>query len=271
MLSIDFEDFDQFYDRASETMKADDGYEEYEKYKKQIGGLLGVIKDDKQMDRKNRKGRDVDYFDWIGEEIAMGIIPVNESGTRQAYVALFHSPDKENAMHDLKTIEKKIKNRTPIKFDQYEYLGHEVSHLAMKGFFKLFLGKLFNKFDKPKYTILDEFVVFSNDTAAIHRIIEVAHGSRPNLPMEPGFRQFFNEFETNSNYFAYINSPSLFPFLPTFVDRETAASIQKNRNYITCFSHGGLQLLSDKGSFKAKLHLQFSPEASIPAGDRLPE
>lgn len=267
MMAIDFADFDQFYDQISVTMREDDGYDDYEKYKKQIGGLLGVDKNDRKVDRKKKHGKDVDYFDWIGQEIAMSLIPVNETGTKQAYVAIFHSPDKENTVHDLKTIEKKIKNRTPVKFEQYVYLGHEVSHLEMKGFFKLFLGKLFNKFDKPKYAILDEFVVFSNDTTAINRVIDVAHGNRPNLPMEPGFRQFYNQFETTSNYFAYLNGVEIFPFLPTLTDGETTSDIQKNRRFITCFHHGGLQLLADDGVFDAKFHAEFKPENQRNWGD----
>lgn len=270
MLSINFEDFDQFYEQISVTMKEDDGYDDYEKYKKQIGGLLGVNKSDKKVDRKKKHGKDVDYFDWIGQEIAMSILPMNESGTRQAYVAIFHSPDRENTLHDLKTIEKKIKNRTPVKFEQYDYRGHEVSFLEMKGFFKLFLGKLFKKFDKPKYAILDEFVVFSNDTAAIHRIIDVAHGSQPNLPMEPGFRQFFQQFEANSNYFAYLNGVQIYPFLPTLADAEASSAIQKNRKFITCFHHGGLQLIANDGVFDAKLHFQFRPEDERNWLDRTP-
>ena len=269
--AIDFADFDQFYEQISLMLKEDEGYDDYEKDKKLIGDLLGVDKNEKKVERKKKKGKDVDYFDWIGQEIAMSLIPVNETGTQQAYVAMFHSPDKENTIHDLKAIEKKIKNRTPVKFEQYEYLGHEVSYLEMKGFFKLFFGKMFNKFDKPKYVILDDFVVFSNDTTAIHRVIEVAHGSRSNLPMTPGFRQFFQRFEANSNYFAYLSGPQIYPFLPTFADAETTGDIQKNRRYLTCFPHGGLQLIADDGVFESKLFVSFKPEGDKDWWDKLPK
>jgi hypothetical protein len=266
--SIDFDDFDQFYEQIASVMQEDDGYDDYEKYKKQLGDLLGVDKNAKKVERKKKRGKDVDYFDWIGQEIAMSLLPVNETGTQQAYVGMFHSPDKENTIHDLKAIEKKIRNRTPVKFEQYEYLGHEVSYLEMKGFFKLFFGKMFNKFDKPKYVILDDFVVFSNDTTAIHRVIDVAHGSRANLPMSPGFREFYQRFETNSNYFVYLNGPQIYPFLPTFTDPETTADIQKNRRFITCFPHGGLQLLANDGVFESKLFVEFKVEGEKNLGDQ---
>lgn len=269
-MSIDFADFDQFYDQISATMHEDDGYKDYEKYKDQAGGFLGVSKSTKKQDRKSRRGKDINYFDWIGQEIAMALVPINESGSKQGYVAIFHAPDKENSIHDLKTIEKKIKNRTPVKFDQYEYRGHEISFLEMKGFFKLFLGKMFNKFDKPKYVILDEFVAFSNDTSALHQIIDVSHGSKPNLPMEPGFRNFYKRFEANSNYFVYLNGLKLYPFLPSFAGAETAADIRKNEKFITCFPHGGLQLLADEGKFESRLYFEFKTEEDTKWWEKLP-
>lgn len=269
-MSIDFADFDQFYEQIATTMSEDDGYKDYEKYKDQAGGFLGVSKSDKKQDRKSRRGKDVNFFDWIGQEIAMALVPTNESGSKQGYVAVFHAPDKENSIHDLKTIEKKIKNRTPVRFEQYDYRGHEISYLEMKGFFKLFLGKLFDKFDKPKYVILDEFVAFSNDTTALHRIIDVAHGSHANLPMDPGFRNFYKRFDVNSNYFAYINGVRLYPFLPTFAEAGTASDIRKNEKFITCFPHAGLQLLADDGNFESRFYFEFKTVEDTKWWEKLP-
>ena len=260
MLTINYHDFDYFYEQIQLLMEDDEGFKEFEKTKDQIGGFLGVKKKDKKVERKRRRGKDVEYFDWIGEEIGLAMVPVNESGSKQAYVAIFHSPDKENSEHDLKEIEKKIRNRTPVRFKQYDYKGHEISYLKLKGFFKLFMGKLFKKFDKPKYVILDDFVIFSNDTTAIHRTIDVANGNLTNLPMRREFRSFMKQFEPESNYFLYVNTLSLFPYLPSLGDAETARSLRKNEKYITCFPQAGLQLLSEDGVFRSELYLEFEKE-----------
>lgn len=257
LLSINFDDFDEYYARIGSVMREDDGYQEYEKTQGQIGKLLGVSKSDKKIERKKKRGKDVDYFDWIGQEIALAMMPLDSSGVRQAYVACFHIPDRANAEHDLKAIEKKIRNRTPVKFDEYEYKGRTVSYLAMKGLFKLFLGKLFNKFDQPKYTILDEFVVFSNDTSAIHKIINVVNGDEPNLPNNGAFRNFFSRFEEESNYFFYLNSHNLFPYLPSLASSESAAGMRKNEKFITCFPRIGLQLSSKDGHYETMFYLEF--------------
>jgi hypothetical protein len=68
-----------------------------------------------------------------------------------------------------------------------------------------------------------------------------------------------------------VNGVEIFPFLPTMADGETTSDIQKNRKYITCFHHGGLQLLADEGVFDAKFHVAFKPENDKAWWDKLPE
>lgn len=257
LLCLDFDDFDGYYDKIGSVMAEDEGYQEYEKTQGQIGKLLGVAKSDKKVERKKRRGKDVDYFDWIGQEIALAMIPSDSAGVRQSYVACFHIPDLANATHDLQAIEKKIRSRSPVKFDEYQYKGKTISYLEMKGLFRLFLGKLFNKFDKPKYSILEEFVVFSNDTAAIHQIIDVVNGERPNLPNNAQFRDFFGNFEASSNYFFYMNTHNFFPYLPTLGSPESAAGVRKNEQYITCFPRVGMQLTAKEGRYVTKLYMDF--------------
>ncbi|MEM6269909.1 MAG: DUF3352 domain-containing protein [Bacteroidota bacterium] len=257
LLTLNFHDFDYFYRQISELMEEDEGFQEYEKTQNQIAGLLGVRRRDKRIERKRKKGKDVDYFDWIGQEISMAMVPLDESGRKQAYVAVFHSPDKENAEHDLNAIEKKLKNRSPVRFEEYEYKGKTINYLKLKGFFKLFLGKLFTQFDKPKYAVLDEFVIFSNDTTALHRMIDVANGNLANLPMDSEYRRFYRNFEPQSNYYLYVNMPKIFPALPGFLDGSSARDLRENEALITRFRKVGLQLLSEEEHFEAKLFVDF--------------
>ena len=42
----------------------------------------------------------------------------------------------------------------------------------MKGFFRLFFGGLFDKFEKPYYTYVDDYVVFSNKASSLLSFVE---------------------------------------------------------------------------------------------------
>lgn len=256
VLTIDYHDFDYFYESIAQLLGETEDFKEFEKSKKSMGSLLGLTKKEKKRERKRKKGKDPDYFDWLGQEIALALLPVNESKTKQAYLALFHTADFENAVHDLEVISRQIRRRTPVRFKDYDYNGVSVRYLAMKGFFRLFMGKLFKKFDQPKYVVLEDFVVFSNDTTAIHRVID-AQANKESLYGEPNFRKAMKHFEDRSNYFLYVNSQELYPFLPSLGDPEASRGIRNNRQFITCFPYAGIQLIADEGKFEAEVYLQF--------------
>ena len=67
----------------------------------------------------------------------------------------------------MELIEKKVKRRTPVKIKTVNYKDFEINYVEMKGFFRLFFGKLFDKFEKPYYTYVDDYVVFSNKAASL--------------------------------------------------------------------------------------------------------
>jgi hypothetical protein len=73
-----------------------------------------------------------------------------------------HAPDIEKAKEGLGFIHRQIKRRTPAKFKSMEFRNHEINYLEIKGFFRLMFGKLFSKLQKPYYTTLGDYVVFSN-------------------------------------------------------------------------------------------------------------
>lgn len=259
LLTIDYHDFDYFYESISELLKEEEGYKDFEKTKNTVGKLLGVDKNDRKKRRAEKKGKDKDYFDWLGNEIAIAMLPINESGSNQAYVGLFHTPDYANAVHDLEKIARQIRRRTPVRFKDYDYRGKEIKYLAMKGFFRLFMGKLFKQFDKPKYTVLENFVVFSNDTTAIHRIID-SNMADEALYGEENYRRVSRKFSDRSNYFLYVNTRSIYPHLPSLLDGESARDLRKNKKYIMSFPFMGMQLTADDEEFETEIYLEFDKQ-----------
>lgn len=54
---------------------------------------------------------------------------------------------------------KESKRRTPVKVKTVHYKDFEINYIEMKGFFHLFFGGLFDKFEKLYYTYVDDYVV----------------------------------------------------------------------------------------------------------------
>lgn len=245
-MAIDFSTFSDYFAIIEENMKKDkEGFADYQKTRSKIEKFL-------KIDFQEH------LFNWIGTEITIGMMPVNLQGSKQAYMGVFHAPRLEEARTGLGHIVKRIKRRTPVKFKKDDYRGYDVQYMEMKGFFRLFLGKLFKKFDKPHFISLDNFVVFSNDTTALHRVID--HYEEGNtLAESKSYQSFARRFSPVSNYFIYLNGANFYPYLPTMGDAETARSIRKNRKYITCFPQLGFQLNEDDPVYNAYFYTEFDP------------
>lgn len=250
--SINFDSFAEYYKELDNVMKLDEeSYKDFKKNQQRIERFLNITLEEH-------------FFSWIGNEITISMLPVDKAGRKQSYLAFFHSPDIRLATEKLNEMLKKFKRNVinPVKFKNYEYKEVEVNYLELKGFFNIFLGKMFGKFDKPKFIAMDEFVVFSNDTTALHRVVD-DHMARKTLRNNSEFKKFFDNFSAHSNYFAYVNGKELYPYLPTMGNMETGKGIRKNRRYITCFPHLGLQFREKAPYYRSYIRIDFEPQDKL--------
>ena len=248
--AINFRDFDDFYEVLIEEMKKDE--KEWKDFEKQQNRVEKLLKIDFEEDMTS----------WIGNEIAVGTVPLADSMSalkKQAYFAAFRTERMSKAKDRLEYVTKRIKKKTPVKFKKDEYRDYEIRYMEMKGFFKLFLGKMFNKFEKPHFTYVDDYVVFSNDTTALHRIID-DYESRNTLNKVSEYYKFFDHFEKKSNYFIYLDMNRFFPQLMELADGDTRSEMRKNQQYIRCFERLGFQLREDGKQFEARLYTQFDKD-----------
>ena len=101
-------------------------------------------------------------------------------------------------------IEKKIKRRTPVKVKTVNYKDFEINYVEMKGFFRLFFGKLFDKFEKPYYTYVDDYVVFSNKASSLLSFVE-DYEQKNLLKNNQGFKDALSYMKSSSTIFLYTD------------------------------------------------------------------
>ena len=146
-------------------------------------------------------------------------------------------------------IEKMVRRKTPVKFKTVEYKGYSIRYLGVKNLFKVVLGKFFARYDKPYYTVISNFVVFSTHPQVLESMID-DYVDKRTLARSEDFRSFRNEFENESAAFIYINTPVLFNSMKTLADAPTRTSMEINKDYIVCFQHAGFQLIPGEKGFK---------------------
>ncbi len=196
------------------------------------------------------------FINWIDDEIAFLQMQSSGLGEKNEFAVVLKSSSGDEASKHLDFILKQIKKKTPVKFKQVDYKGYPINFLSVKGFFKLLLGKFFADLEKPYFTIIEDYVIFSNHPQTLKNIIN-DNIIELTLANAEDFETFTDQFDTKSTLFGYINTPILHQNIKSMVSASTRKDLISNKNFITCFSQVGFHMIPENEMFETKLVLQY--------------
>ena len=152
-----------------------------------------------------------------------------------------------------------VEKRSPLKFNEVIYKNYKINYLDIKGFFKIFFGKLFGKLTKPYFTYIDDYVVFSNSPSTLmHTIDDYINGKT--LAKNNEFAMFKDNFENKSNVTIFIRMPEMYSHLFYYSNAEKRKGIHDNKDLILSFSKVGLQLISNGNMFKTNIIVEHNED-----------
>ena len=238
------------------------GFESGEAFYEQIEKIIDADEELKEDFTSNRekleKFLDIslkeDFISWMDDELA--IVNNITSKNRDDYAIIIKAKDGEDALAGLGHISEQIRKKTPVKFRKVEYKGYPIQFLSIKGFFKIFFGKLFSKLEKPYYAVIDDYVIFSNHPGTLKGIIDdYEKGSV--LENEESFKEFESGMESESSVLLYINTNYIVKNIEAHLSDDLKKTIAENRDYIDCFPVSGFQLYAEDGMYKNKLVIHY--------------
>lgn len=252
LVGLGFNSFSEFFSNFEKNIQAN--VTEYASYREALRQVENYLKIDLT---KN-------FTDWVGDEIALLELQSSGKGLDNETALLLKADNIERAKKELAHIEKMVRRKTPVKFKTMDHHGYAINYLSMKGLFSVVLGKFFARYDKPYYTIVNNFVIFSNHPQTLQSIID-DYLARKTLDRSDEFRTFRKEFEDEGSVFVYLNTPVLFNTMKKLTSSETRSTMEKNKDYIVCFRHIGFQLIPSGGGFRTILTEQFEAPETSPA------
>lgn len=250
-VSYGFDSFSKFYENFEAIQQSNDS-NEFESYEEGIQKVEKFLK----IDVKEN------FVSWVGDEIALLQIKSEISNGRNDLAMVLKTDDIDDAKTNLDFLLKQIKKKTPVKFKAVTYKEHEINFLSIKGFFKMILGKRFEAFDKPYFTIIDDYVVFSNSPNTLKSIINT-YVAKETLSTSQDFVDFDDSFERESSLFAYSNIPVLYNNMFALADINTKIQLRKNKDYIICFPQVGFQLTPDGNLFESRLVVNYQDVETV--------
>lgn len=243
-ISYGFDSFSEFYKNFEMVQQNDP--KKFESYQAGIEKVEKFLK----IDVKEN------FVSWIGDEVALLQIQSHISKGKNDMALVLKANDSEKAKENLDFVLEQIRKKTPVKFKAVNYKEHEINFLSIKGFFKILLGNRFEQFDKPYFTQINGYVIFSDNPNTLKSIIDnVVTGET--LSTSEEFRKFNDQFESESAVFVYSNIPVLYNNMYALADRDTKQKMRKNKDFIICFPQVGFQLTPEDNLFESRLVLNY--------------
>ena len=200
------------------------------------------------------------FSSWIGDEVAI-IKPRLESGQRTDNIVLaVRSKDVDLAKDQLAYLAEHIQRTTPVRERAIEYNGHTIHYFRLKGFFNLFFEGMFDKFDRPYYTFLEDYVVFSNSPETLTEMIKeyvlgntLAHNER--------YLQTMDNFGSKNNVFGYVQAPNTYEYLYGSFKADARGELEKNKGAFLSFETVGMALSKNGDAFETQIVANYNAKA----------
>ncbi len=199
-----------------------------------------------------------DFLSWMAGELAIVELEQGLLGHDPEMILAVRANDLGMAQKKMEYIEEQVKKHTPVFIKKVTYKGYEINYAELKGFFALFFGKMFNKFEKPYYTYVNDFVVFSNKPATLLSFIEDYEQERT-LRNDTGFKQVLSETDDQSTYFIYMNSLKFFPLMEPILNRKMWDNLSDNREIVYSFPYSALQITGGHSKVALRMVMNYHP------------
>lgn len=252
MIAMGFESFDKFHDELLKGFqKKPDQLAAYEQGIKQIEQLLNIhVKDD--------------LLGWIGNEIAFTQMRPSPYSRQYDDVAVFiKATSEQQAKEKLGLIDRQIKKRTPAKIKSLAYKNHQIHYLDIKGFFRLFFGKLFSKMERPYYVIVDDWVIFSQSPRTLIGIIEDIESGRT-LNKDETYQKFEASFSENSALSCFVRIDYSLPLISKRLDPKSKKAFSESTPFLGPMKTFGMQLSKTDALIDTRLFLGLSADKFKP-------
>ncbi len=248
-ISLGFKNFNLFHQSLLDQYTYKDK-KKRSTYRKQVKRLENFFKINLQKD----------FFDWIGQEIALVKLRSYEKHKAEKLIMLIQAKDINDARAGLSHIVSQIRKRSPFKEKSYKYKNLTINYLYQKSFFKLFLSDLFKDFDKPYFTYIENYVVFSNSKKDLEDFIN-DYVMGKTLSHNKEFMDFRDDINVKSNINVYIQMPKLYQILQQNATPDLQKSLQEKQNLLLSFSRINFSLIAKDDIFKTNILIDHDEQA----------
>ena len=194
-----------------------------------------------KLEKKFKISVNDNILSWIDDEIVLLQTQPSNLGQSNEFAAVIKARNKRLPKENLDYICRQIKRNSPVKIKTVPYGDYTISYISFPGLIKLLFGRMLDKIEKPYYTQINEYVIFSNHPQTLKNIID-DYVSGNTLANSIRYTDFARQFSKRSSAFTYVDIPVIYNNLKTLVGAQTWQKLDKNKPYVTHFPQAGIEI-----------------------------
>ena len=224
----------------------------YDQYLAQNQVLYKHQKNVLNINKKHSFSVEVDFYSWIGEEMALFTVNGDEKSYDKNTGLILKISDLSKAKEGIKEIHKSSGVDSPV-----EYQTLKINDLGLTNFFQLTLGDEFKDVKGTKYIIIEDYIIFANDEGALKHVINYYLRGKT-LVKNIQFNKFYEQFSGESNLFYYFNIKQAVNYFNTILNESSLESFNLNLDSLKKLHAFGVQVNSNKKLFYTNAFVNYS-------------
>jgi hypothetical protein len=221
--------------------------------------------DIQKLEKKLKIDVKENIFGWIDDEIVLLRTQPSNLGKNNEFALIIKGKNETDPVKNLDFVAHQIEKNLPVKIKQVNYEEYSIHYISFPGLLKLLFGKMLSKIEKPYYTFIGEYVIFSNHPQTLKNIIDDFKKDKV-LANSENYKSFVNQFSNKNSAFSYIDIPVFFNSLKDFVSPSTWAKINRQKKVITCFPQAGFEFGENDNLLQLLINVKYKdvPEDFVP-------
>ncbi len=243
MVKISFDDAGNYYRESLASLNAVDR----ENYNKKLH----------KLERKLKISVEENFLDWMDDEIVLLQTQPSNLGRSNEFAAIVKARNDEIHKQNMEYVGRQIEKNMPVRIREVRYGDYTISYISFPGLLKTLFGQMLEKIEKPYYTFIGEYIIFSNHPQTLKNIID-DYIAGNTLENSTDYSNFARNFDKSNSAYTYFDIPVLYNNLREFVDPTTWQKLYKNKPYITSFPKAGMQIDRKDGLLHVLLLSEYS-------------
>jgi hypothetical protein len=238
-----FSDAKAFFDQRKQLLKSKNQFFNYQKFIDQQNENYGIDIEEELLNN-------------IGNELAVVITePLTTDFIKNQFI-IFKAKDLDKTITDLENMALKI-NDEPYHFENFNELP--IHKIDLKNVFSQLFGKPFFNISSPYYTIIDNFIIFSQTESAIKTFIS-DYTNNKTLAKNENFQNFSDNLSSDANLSVYINIARSVNLFKAYGKKDFAPLFDEKLELFRKFEAIAFQVNTEKNNlYYNNIYLKYNP------------